>query len=65
MTTITIEVDDHTLAGKRFLEFLETLGFVSVVSSNKASGLDKALEDVAKGRVYKAKNTKDLMEKTA
>ncbi len=29
------------------------------------SGIDKALDDVNKGRVYKAKNTKDLMTNTS
>jgi hypothetical protein len=32
MRTITIELDDKSLAGKRFLSFLKTLGYVSVVS---------------------------------
>ncbi|MDR0793615.1 MAG: hypothetical protein LBE82_09935 [Chitinophagaceae bacterium] len=63
MTTITIKIDDNTLSGKRFLGFLETLGFVSIVSNNKKTGIDKALEDVVKGRIHKAKSTKDLMKK--
>ena len=32
MTTVTIEIDDKSLDGKRFLSFLETLGCVSIVS---------------------------------
>ncbi|GHV67211.1 hypothetical protein FACS1894199_12210 [Bacteroidia bacterium] len=30
----------------------------------KRSGIDKALEDVRAGRVYAAKDTKDLMQQT-
>lgn len=64
MKTITIRVDNGTKQGERFLDFLETLNFVTIVPKKRTTGIDKALEDVEKGRVYTAKNTKDLMEKT-
>ena len=32
MTTVTIDIDEKSLDGKRFLSFLETLGCVSIVS---------------------------------
>jgi len=67
MSTLTVNIDDQTLAGERFIEFLKTLSFVSIVSqkSRTKSGLELALEDVERGRVYKAKSVADLMRKTA
>ncbi len=63
MTTLTINIDDSTPAGKRFLSFLKTLSFVSIVKKTKESRLDKALDDVKKGKVYTAESAKDLIEK--
>jgi hypothetical protein len=34
MTTVTLEIDEQTLDGERFLGFLETLGYVSILSPN-------------------------------
>jgi hypothetical protein len=34
MTTVTLEVNEQTLDGKQFLSFLETLGYVSILSPN-------------------------------
>ena len=41
MRTLTIKVDDNSLVGKRFVDFLSTLDFVSIASSRKK---EKALE---------------------
>jgi hypothetical protein len=32
MTTVTIEIDDKSIDGKRFLSFIDTFGGVSIVS---------------------------------
>lgn len=66
MTTMTLEVDEQVEAANPFMAFVQSLGFVSVVSlkQEKKSGIEKALEDVVAGRVYAAKNTEDLMQQT-
>jgi hypothetical protein len=63
MTTLTLTVDDSSLAGKHFIGFLKNLDFISVVSQKqqRKNGLEKALEDVKMGRVYQAKSVEDLM----
>jgi hypothetical protein len=66
MATLTIEVDEQAVEARPFVDFIHTLGFVTVVSENKSrnKGIDAALEDVKAGRVYAAKNTRDLMQQT-
>jgi hypothetical protein len=64
MTTLTLTIDESSSAGKHFIGFLNELNFVSIVSQEKKSGLEKALEDVKMGRIYKAKSIDDLMEQT-
>ena len=64
MATYKINIDERNISGKRFLELMKTLPFISITKNKKISGIEKALEDVKNGRVYSAKNTKDLMTKT-
>jgi hypothetical protein len=64
MTTLTINIDEKLIAGRKFIHFLKSQSFVSIVSEESKSGIDKALEDVKNGQVFTAKNTKDLMKKT-
>jgi predicted transcriptional regulator len=66
MTTMTLEVDEQIDAANPFIDFVQSLGFVSVISlkQEKKSGIEKALADVRAGRVYTAKNAEDLMQKT-
>jgi hypothetical protein len=67
MTTITLEINEKSDLAKSFLNFVKQLNFVTLVPAAKPAhktGMEKALEDVKKGRVYSAKSVSDLMEKT-
>jgi hypothetical protein len=66
MATLTIEIDERAKEARPFMELIHTLGFVTVVPEKKRrnKGIDIALEDVKAGRVYAAKNTRDLMQQT-
>ena len=66
MTQITLQFENHSIK-KHFLKIIELMNGVSVVepeikAKTKKCGLDKALEDVEAGRVYKAKNVDDLFK---
>jgi len=70
MTTYEITIDDNNISGKHFLKYVKTLPFVSISSpkAKKMNGLDEALEDIRKGRVYKIENWdafSEQMEKEA
>lgn len=45
---------------KFFRTMVKKMGWVIVKPSKKKSGIDMALEDVEKGRVYKAASVDDL-----
>ena len=47
MATITLEYDSHNKQAKQMIEIIQSLG----LAIRKKSGLEKALEDVAKGRL--------------
>jgi hypothetical protein len=66
MATITLDYDDKDLNAKNALDLLFSLNLIRLRKEKKPkkSGIDLALEDVRKGRVYTAKNTKDLMKQT-
>ena len=56
MATYTININERTQAGKSLYLYLNSLGVISerLTTSRRRSGIDEALEDVRKGRVYKA-----------
>jgi hypothetical protein len=64
MATLTVSTNRQLISGKGFIHFPEMLNFVPITSTNTKSGIDKALEDVRQGRIFFAKNTKDLMKQT-
>ena len=47
MATITLEYDARNKQAKQMLRIIQSLG----LATRKKSGLDEALEDVAKGRL--------------
>ena len=72
MTTYEITIDDNNISGKHFLKYVKTLPFIFISISRpkakKKNGLDEALEDIRKGRVYKIENWdafSEQMEKEA
>ena len=60
MATITLKYDARNKNIRSLLDVIMELGAVQVEKSPK-TGLDEALEDVIKGRVYTAENAKSLI----
>jgi hypothetical protein len=54
METLTITVNDRTLKGKNFLNFLKSLDFVKIDEPNRAT--KNAIEELENGRGKKFKN---------
>jgi len=61
MATYTITISDRTKKGKLLIDFLKTLEGVEIRKEKSNNALDEALEDIKKGRVYKAKDATDLI----
>jgi hypothetical protein len=61
MATITLEYDAHNKNIHALLEVIMNLGAIAVNPPLKKSSIDQALEDVKKGRVYKAENARTLI----
>lgn len=56
---------DNVLVKNRLLKVLELMNGVTIVKEKtpkRKNSLDKALDDVRDGRVYKAKNADDLFK---
>ena len=60
METVTLRYDARDKNITTLLNVIMNLGAVSVDKPRK-TGLDEAIEDIKKGRVYTAKNAKDLI----
>ncbi len=65
MTSYTIKIDERTAEGKQILDYLKSSNNVTItkIGKIKKTGIEVALEDIEKGRVYRAKDAKDLIEK--
>jgi hypothetical protein len=61
MATYTITINDSSKKGKILIDFLKTLDGVEIKKEKSNNALDEALNDVKEGRVYKAKDTTDLI----
>ena len=61
MTQLTLQFKNASIKN-RLLKVIELMNGVTVVEPTPKSGLDKALEDVKAGRVYKAKDVDDLFK---
>lgn len=63
MVQLTLQMENLAIRN-RLLKVIELMNGVTVVTPRKnrvrKTGLDKALEDVEAGRVYKAKDVDDL-----
>lgn len=63
MAQYTISIDERSLAGKSLLQYLSSLGvIIEKLKPVKKNGLDKALEDMKKGRVTQYDSVDDLFE---
>ncbi|GAB1415822.1 hypothetical protein MASR2M117_12280 [Paludibacter sp.] len=56
MATITLRYDGRNIIAKKTINYILSLGVFE-----KKTELDEAIEDKKMGRVYKAKNAKDLI----
>ena len=61
MTQLTLQFENASIRN-RLLKVIELMNGVTVVKPKPKSGLDKALDDVNAGRVYKAKDVDDLFK---
>lgn len=61
MTQLILQFKNASIKN-RLLKVIELMNGVTVVEPAPKSGLDKALEDVEAGRVYKAKDVDDLFK---
>lgn len=60
----TLTINDKTSMGKMLISILKKFESDGIVTFEKRqSGIDKSLQDIKEGRVYKAKSVKDLMSK--
>ena len=61
MAAYAIQINERTLAGQSLLEYLTSLGvIVERLKPRHKNGLEEALEDVKKGRVYHAANADEM-----
>jgi hypothetical protein len=64
MATYTITINEKSRAGKKLVALLESLSeVVAFTEVRKVKSLNEALDDVKNGRVFEAKNAKDLIDK--
>ncbi|HNW51766.1 MAG TPA: hypothetical protein PKH79_11835 [Prolixibacteraceae bacterium] len=69
METLTIKVNTSVSKGQQLMTLISDLSKDGIVSIEKTkthkpkTGLDKSLDEIKAGRVYKAKNVADLMSK--
>lgn len=61
MTQLTLQFENASIRN-RLLKVIELMNGVTVVKPKPKSGLDKALDDVKAGRVYKTKDVDDLFK---
>jgi len=62
-TKVIIEFDGRNTAARSIINMLKTVGLFKVDEQQTMNGLEKSLNDIKEGRVYKAKDVKDLMSK--
>jgi len=57
MAVYAVNINERTQAGKSLLLYLSSLGVISErLTQRRRPAIDEALEDVRKGRVYKAES---------
>jgi len=62
MATITLEYNPQTKGTLEFVNRIRESGFFTIkIPSKRKSGIEEAMEDIKIGKVYKAKNAKDLI----
>ena len=57
MATYAVNINERTQAGKSLYLYLQSLGVITErLNQRRRPAIDEALDDVYKGRVYKAEN---------
>jgi hypothetical protein len=62
MATYSFSINDRTKAAQSLLLYMRSLGLNPEKISSRRNGLDAAIEDVAAGHIFHAKNGADLIE---
>jgi len=62
-TKVILEFDGRNSAARSIVNMLKTVGLFKVDEQHEISGIEKSLNDIKEGRVYKAKSVKELMSK--
>ena len=65
MTEITIRVENNSILPslRKILNSIEGVSIARSARKKQKSGLEEALDDVKKGRVYRAESVDDLFQK--
>lgn len=64
MATYNITINEKTRAGKKLVALLESLSeVVSFTEVKQNKGMNESLNDLKNGRIFKAENAKDLIDK--
>jgi len=61
MATLILNYNSRNNLATKTIEYILSLGVFTAQKTEKISELEMALEDVKKGRVYKAQDAKDLI----
>ena len=63
MATILLKYDTHNPIAQKTIDYILSLGvFEKKETSKRKSALEESIEDIEKGRVYKAKDVEDLFK---
>lgn len=63
MARIVLEYDARSVKARKTLDFILSLDLFKISKEKTNKGLEQAIKDVKNGRIYEAKNSKDLIEK--
>ena len=61
MATITLEYDARNSFAKKTIDYILSLGIFSISEKKHQTSFEKSQEDIKYGRVFTAKNGKDLV----
>jgi len=62
MASITLKYDARNSLAKKTIDYILSLGFFSLEKKEKSS-FELSKEDIEKGRIFTAKDAKDLIKK--
>lgn len=63
MARIVLEYDARSIKARKTIDFILSLDLFKVATEKTKKGLKQAIRDAENGRIYEAKNSKDLIKK--